>query len=182
MAVQDLQGLLIIWFAIIAGEFFAGNIIVYENGIEAADYGFPQWIIWYQVAVALYIPVIAIINGKKIGGKTVLLLSVFHITPILGILSNFVMKKDYSFVFAAFSLVLITEILQRNESRKRDRELAEKELLIENNARLFTLEDSFESLYDVELDTGSYEVYVKGDFYKNNVLNKLTTSLKRKDS
>ena len=46
--------------------------------------------------------------------------------------------------------------------------------LQQTNARLFALEDSFESLYDVDMESGHYEVFVKGEFFKNNVLDKLT--------
>lgn len=42
-----------------------------------------------------------------------------------------------------------------------DREEAHQ-ALIENNARILALEDRFESLYDVDLETGKYEMYVRG--------------------
>ena len=48
-----------------------------------------------------------------------------------------------------------------------------REEIMQNNARIFALEDDFESLYDVELESGSYLSYVKGDFYRNNVTDKL---------
>lgn len=53
-----------------------------------------------------------------------------------------------------------------------DMESMQKDLA-ENNARLFALEDDFESLYDVELESGNYVSYVKGDFYQSNVIDKL---------
>ena len=40
--------------------------------------------------------------------------------------------------------------------------IAKQTLISENNARVLTLEDNFEALYDVDLETENYEVYIKG--------------------
>ena len=49
---------------------------------------------------------------------------------------------------------------------------AQKELS-ENNMRLFALEDSFESLYDVDLETGAYDVFIKGQTFSEKVKTRL---------
>ena len=48
----------------------------------------------------------------------------------------------------------------------------------DNNARLFALEDNFISLYDVNLDSGEYSSYDRGEFYQRNIRNKLVTTNK----
>lgn len=45
--------------------------------------------------------------------------------------------------------------------------------LEQNNSRIMALEDNLESLYDVELESGKYTKYVKGDFFRPNVTDKL---------
>ena len=60
------------------------------------------------------------------------------------------------------------------EMAARQRDEAVRKELYETNARLFALEDNFESMYDVDLESGHYDVFVKGDFYRNNVLERLS--------
>lgn len=47
------------------------------------------------------------------------------------------------------------------------------EALRENNDRILALVDNFEALYDVDLATGDYEVYVKGQTYSESISTKL---------
>ncbi|MBO2517379.1 MAG: hypothetical protein CW338_08930 [Clostridiales bacterium] len=50
----------------------------------------------------------------------------------------------------------------RNEAHMRDE-------LIRNNARFFALEDNFESLYDIDLETGDYEEFIKGQTFSDKI-------------
>lgn len=141
----------VIWIAAVAVIFFAGKIVVYENGVETADNGYPLYLSIYQILVMLYTPVVAFLYRKKIGREAVVLLSFFNVTPIIGILAAILVNYDYSYVLGAITLVFITELLQRKQSQEQQAALDLHEELARNNARFFTLEDEFESLYDVEL-------------------------------
>ena len=54
----------------------------------------------------------------------------------------------------------IQDIIDGQEARKE---------LTENYARLFALEDSFESLYDVDLESGEYEAFIKGQTFSEHI-------------
>ena len=60
---------------------------------------------------------------------------------------------------------------------RKELEMAQKESdhrsLLENVARILALNDNFESLYDVDLESGTYESYIKGQTYSDNVSGKM---------
>ena len=53
----------------------------------------------------------------------------------------------------------------------REKDEAERLALAENNTRILALEDDFEVLYDVELETGRYGIFVKGQSFGDVTLN-----------
>ena len=165
-----------LWILAAAAEFLSGKLVVYENGVEVADNGFPIWLTVLQICVMFYTPVVAFINRKTVGPEAVVLLSLFYFTPVIGVMSSLIIKNDYSYAFGAVGLVLVSEFLQNKQTQKQFAQLETHKALVDNNARFFALEDDFESLYDVDFETGYYDIYVKGDFYRRNVLEKLSKS------
>ncbi|MBO2517677.1 MAG: hypothetical protein CW338_10515, partial [Clostridiales bacterium] len=124
------------------------------------------------------------------------LMCVFNVVPIFSSLLYTCLGIDCAYAFAAVTLVLVAEFAQKRQIESLEEEIAvqqkkeqEHHLLAENNARVLALEDNFVSLYEVELETGKYELYVKNgvndhgiysrvvkgsDFFEDTVKNVLT--------
>ena len=165
-----------IWIAVTAVLFVTGRIVVFENGVEVADNGYPLYVSVYQICMMLCTPVAALLYRKKIGAEAVILLSVFNITPIIGILAAILVYYDYSYVLGAVTLVFIAEFLQRKQSRERMAELRKHEDLEQNTRRIFALEDDFVSLYEVDLESGRYVSFDRNEFYRKNISDKIVSS------
>ena len=71
--------------------------------------------------------------------------------------------------------MLIVEFIQRRQMIEDSVEQTTRQILEDNYARFFILEDDFESLYDVELISGHYTSYIRGEFYQRNVSDKIVS-------
>lgn len=150
----------IIWIAATTFEFVSGNMVIFENRVEVRDNGYPIYLAVYQILIMLFIPALAVYHRKKLGDEAVILLSFFNIAPIIGILTAIFAYYDYSYVLGAVALVCITEFPHRKRKQEQQAESVSHEVLKGNYERIFALEDNFESLYDVELESGNYDVFV----------------------
>jgi len=80
-----------------------------------------------------------------------------------------------------FSKLLSVSLSRYEEKKKNDRleeelkkqKQAEFDTMAQNYERIFALEDDFEALYDVELESGKYTSFDRGEFYKKNISDKL---------
>lgn len=119
--------------------------------------------------------------------KTALTRTVSLEGETIGYLAFHYIRKHHKFTdyerqtLAEFSN-LLSATLSRNAEKERNNQLeielerekqAEHERMSQNYARILVLEDDFEALYDLELDSGRYDTFVKGDFYKRNINEKL---------
>ncbi|MBO2516923.1 MAG: hypothetical protein CW338_06570 [Clostridiales bacterium] len=156
----------IIWFAL-------GNLVTYENGYYiAGELPLPLMLSYY--ALLFYVPVVAFIRRKDVGIRTVMLFVSYIIPVVAAILILEILEMDYTLVAGAVSATYIALILQRDTYRAAIKNEAAHAALAENNARVLALEDNFESLYDVDLDTDDYDLYIKDQAEYNDVNEKLT--------
>lgn len=142
--------------------FSLGKLVVFENGRFIVIGIPPVFVLVGYVLLMCYSPVVAFIKRKDVGIKPCMILSSYGIPVIIAIVILVTTKKDLSLLAAAISMTFVVSFLQRDISRKRIEKDAATKALAENNARVLALEDKFESLYDVDLKTGAYEMYIKG--------------------
>lgn len=78
-------------------------------------------------------------------------------------------------------LVLVTVLIGREKEKKANTRLQKAyteiqdahRTLSENNSRMMVLEDDLESLYDVELDSGNYEVFVRNQSFSDDIITRM---------
>ncbi len=156
-------------------SFVTGNIVAYENGKATAIYGLPIEVEICQFIVIFYPSIVAFIKRKTAGLKSIILFGFFVIIPLFATVFSNWTENDYTIVFTAIVLMAIAVFLQNERRQKNFEEHVAHEALLENSARFFALEDKFEALYDVDLKSGLYVSYSKGEFYQKAINEKLVS-------
>ena len=144
----------IVWYLL-------GRLVVFEGGVYRTVGTVPVPVLACYMAVLFYIPVVAFIKRKDLGMRTVLLMSSYGVPVVITVVILLLTDYDFSTLAAAFSVTLITVIMQSDVTREQITQAAAQHALAENNARVIALEDRLVSVYDVDLETGRYEVYIK---------------------
>ena len=100
-----------------AYEFIAGHLLTYDvNGIEDLNYAFPRYIVVLNLAVHLFMTVITVINGRRIGRKLAVLLCVISLAPILASLLYSFAGVDIAYAIGAVTLGLVAESVQKKQT------------------------------------------------------------------
>lgn len=157
-------------------EFYLGHILIMENGYIIGSNQTPTYISAIQMLTLIYIPFVTLSKRKQISRYAVYLFGLLVLIPVTALIIYQFTAFDLTVIGSTVAMVLILTILQMEQMVKQMEKETEHNVLEQNYARFFALEDNFESLYDVNLDNGNYEVFVKGDFYQSNVLDRLKLS------
>lgn len=149
--------------------YFTGRLMSFENGVFAITGQLPMVILSYYLISAMYAPAVSVIlcTKKRIDIKSAILISSFCIPMIVAVIILQVFEKDYSVVLGAISIIFVSSMMQKSLTREWIKKEASHRALLENNTRVLALEDNFESLFDVNLETGAYEMFVKGENFGN---------------
>lgn len=163
--------------ALTAVAFLMGKIVVYdENGYMVEEYGTP-FIVQIGLGISLlFPPVVALVKRATAGKKCIFIMGIFGLAPFIATAAYRWLKADLTLVIDAVSLMAIYVFLQTDSERNNFRERSANEILLKNYARFFTLTDNFESLYDIDLESGQYSMLTRGEFFRNNITDKLNGS------
>lgn len=153
-----------------------GRMVVFKDGEFALIGTTSNFVLITYVLSLFFPPVVAFVKRKEVGKGTVFTLSFFGIPAIVSIIYLVMTGKEYSVLAGAGSVIFVAMSLQRDITRNEIEKYAAIQALAENSARMLALEDTFECLYDVELESGKYACYIKGELYEANVAPKLVES------
>lgn len=140
----------------------------YENGVFISAYRIPIISIILYACLGTYTLISIYLLRKKHGLRSAYIVALYLIPSIIGIVlvRNGIDATSICNGVASLLVILITNRYDFRRDRK-SRGIAE------NNERILALSDNFESLYDVNLISLSYESYVKGETFSDYIDPKL---------
>ena len=150
---------------VVVAVFFQGQLIVFSDGSFVIPGTVPDVVMASYLILLFYAPSVAIAKRKDVGKKVVVSLLAYVIPVIASIILIYTIDYDLSVVASAISVEIIGVLLQNDISQKQLEKVVSSKTLEENNARVMALQDNFEFLYDVNLETGEYEQYIKGEIF-----------------
>lgn len=146
-----------------------GHLVKYVNGSFENSGSLPVYILLIYVLMLLYGPVIAFIKRKEIGNKASILLACYSVPLLASTIILAITDRDYTVLAASLSCFFVIGILERDKILSVLEKEVVNETLKENNASMLALEDKFETMYDVDLETNQYTTYVKGQTFSMDV-------------
>ena len=144
--------------------FLTKKIWSYDNGIFSSAYRIPIASIVLYALLGTYVvfSIVYLRISRKL--KSAYVIATYMLPTIVGIIlvRNGI---DATAICNGVASVLVVVISQLFDSR----EIQKVRDIVDNNERILALVDNFESLYDVNLRTMSYETYVKGQTYSEDI-------------
>jgi len=144
-----------------------------NNSIVIGDV--PMYVTISAVVLIIFPTIIAIMKRKELGTRIVVLFASYAVPIIAGVCIYSFTDYDLTLLSGAVAICFVVTLLQRELSLKAFENKVAHDTLAENNERVLALEDNFETLYDVDLESCSYEMFVKGkifgDSFKNLINN-----------
>lgn len=111
---------------IISIYFISGKIISFEAGRITRIGDIPVIIQVFNILTLIYLPCVAFSKRKEIGFKAVYMLGIYGIAPILAIIILLITGYDFTVALGAFSVVVVTILLQSDDKKKQLREVNQK--------------------------------------------------------
>lgn len=161
--------LMIANLAVVSVYYFSGKLMSFDNGLFVVTGQLPMGVLFYYLICVVYAPTVTLIlmHKKRISRKSAILVSAFCVPLILAVIILQIAGIDYSVVLGAVSIIFTASMMQKNLTKEWIEKDASHRALLENNIRVLALEDNFEALFDVDLETGTYGMFVKGEKFGN---------------
>ena len=102
----------------VAAFFFAGKLVVYQNGVETEINYYPLYLRLAEMVPMIWTPLVILFRRKSVGNRAALLLGLFNLVPGISALYGVFTGVDIGVVFGALSLVVVTTLLQNGETRE----------------------------------------------------------------
>ena len=149
------------WMLCSVYEYIAGHLVSYDaNGLENINFVYSNLVVALNLVIVIYMPVITLINRRKIGNDMALLLVFIGLVPIFTSLLYSVAGVDLAYVLSAIALVLIGEFVQKKhaQSMKTEQEKQLQKALdtarieAQHNAMLYEITDTSPWSYEISAD------------------------------
>jgi len=102
-------------------DFFFGKIVTYQNGymLEAGE--LPTWVLFLMVTFFAYLPVLAFLERKSVGRKTILILILYSLLPSCAMLLHYLEGgTNYTVVAGAMACFVVTQLLQSDHAWQKE--------------------------------------------------------------
>jgi len=154
--------ILSVTFLILVVMGFSGLIVQFENGYYVFTGGMPHFATIIHLLFIIYLPLIAFIKEKELGGRTSVLIGCFGIFPAITSLVTLITGAiDFSYPASALSVLLVYILLENIHTTEKDRQ--QQLILMEKNRDLETqyraiksMSNIFFASYIIDLQTDTY--------------------------
>lgn len=144
---------------------FTGQIFVIENGTFIETGGYPLWITLVETVLVIYLPILAIYKRRELGMKSMLLLGLFGIIPLITLFFYLNGYADFTFAATALEFIIVYILLQNSFFFEKKIELEEQLSEIRNLNNLIetrvdiikSIGKIFFSTYYIDLVNDTYE-------------------------
>lgn len=147
--------------------FLNGHMIAFRDNHFVIVGTAPMFVLVSYMLVMFYPPGVAFVKRKYVGKKSIIFLASYGIPVIFSVLILMKTGLDLTVIAGSVSVIFTVSFMQRELTNRHIQSEAAHDAIAENNVRILTLEDKFEALYDVELQTGKYEMYMKGKTFED---------------
>ncbi|MCR5309509.1 MAG: response regulator [Bacilli bacterium] len=156
----------------VAIYFIIGSVGSVNNGDFVYKERLPRISLYFYILFIVYSSIVAFILRKRIGLKAVIITGISFVPIIGSIFALYFTDADYTAVSVSIFAAMVCGALQRENIRSR----ARGNVIAENNDRILALNDNFELLYDVDIETGHYDTFVKGQTFSQTLNDRLVNS------
>ena len=144
-------------------------ILGHAGGVENGDFSFqkrvPKVTLFFYLGFVLYAAIVSLSLHKKIGLRPGVIVTISFLPLFVSIFILYFLDIDLTLVSASVFVALVCGALQRKNIQKK----VLGQLSEENNENILALEDNFELLYDVNLNTFTYDSFAKGQSDSENI-------------
>ena len=152
--------------------FILGHAGTVQNGDFSYREKVPAITLYFYVIFIIYIDVVALCMHKRIGFRPGVIVTISFIPVVVAIFILNFLNIDLTLVAISIFISLICGALQRKNIENK----VTGRILANNNEQILALEDNFELLYDVDLNTFHYNSFAKGQSDSENIKSVLVDS------
>ena len=149
--------------------FILGNVGSIQNGEFSFREKIPAITLYFYIGFILYIDAIAISLHKRIGLRPGLIVTLSFVPVIVAVFILNFFDIDLTLIAISIFISLVCGALQRKNIENK----VVGKILANNNEQILALEDNFELLYDVDLNTFNYNSFAKGQSDSENIKSSL---------